>query len=167
MNLSDISSEDFGTFVHWLYFQKIELDGTSLDVNILPLARLWVLGGRFRVAKLQNKVMDKLRVLVEGVEGGTLKGFLNFCYAGKERAELRKLAADRMAWTTTLKGLEAWIFRGHLPDGMLIDIVLALKKDHVPGKPSVKFNFGEAGDYYVELKENEDETKLEVEGEGS
>jgi len=48
----------------------------------------------------------------------------------------------------------------------LIDIVLALKKDHVPGKPSVRFNFGEARDYYVGMKEKEDQTKMEVESEG-
>lgn len=158
MYLPDVLGEDFGAFVQWLYEQRIELDTSNRDANILPLARLWILAQRFKIGKLQNKVMDKLRPLTEAAEKDVLKGFLSFVYEGtQDNVELRRLAADRMAWATTQQGLGAWVKGGHLPVEMLGDIVLALKRDHVPGKTTVKHYFGEAREYYVDLAEGKRE----------
>lgn len=39
MQLADLSSEDFGAFVQWLYTQRVEVD-TNLDSNLIPLAHM-------------------------------------------------------------------------------------------------------------------------------
>lgn len=155
MYLPDVSSDDFGVCVKWIYDQHIELDPLDHDPKIMIFARLWNLAKRFRISKLQNKIMDKLRALVEEAEKDVLKAFLDFVYKGtQDNAELRRLAADRMAWGTTQQCLGAWIKGGHLPVEMLEDIVLALKKDHIPGKPTVRHHFRDASEYYVDLAES-------------
>jgi hypothetical protein len=94
--------------------------------------------------------MDKLRVLVEFAEKQNLKDFLHYAYKSKEKSPLKRLAADRMAWKTTQQALGAWI--DHLPEGMLVDIVMSLKKEHVRGKPNENKGMGDAREYYVEAK---------------
>jgi hypothetical protein len=90
--------------------------------------------------------------LVEFAEKQNLKDFLHYAYDTKEKSPLKRLAADRMAWTTTAQALGAWIENEHLPEGMLIDIVMSLKKDHVHGKVAGNKAFGDAKEYYVEAK---------------
>jgi hypothetical protein len=94
--------------------------------------------------------MDNLRILVEFAEEQNLKDFLHYAYAyeGKEKSPLKRLAADRMAWKTTRQALAAWI--DHLPEGMLVDIVMSLKKEHVRGTPNGGKGMGDAREYYVE-----------------
>lgn len=96
--------------------------------------------------------MNQLRILVEFAGKLNLKDFLHYAYAceGKENSPLKRLAADRMAWKTTRQALAAWIH--HLPEGMLVDIVMSLKKEHVQGKPSEWKGMGDAREYYVEAK---------------
>ena len=105
---------NFGLFVHWLYTQKVDLDTKGSDA-VLPLAKLWTFAERFQAIKLQNEIMDKLRILVEFAEKQILKDFLHYAYESKEKSPLKRLAADRMAWKTTQQALAAWI--DHLPDG--------------------------------------------------
>ena len=94
--------------------------------------------------------MDKLRVLVEFAEKQNLKDFLHYAYKSKDKGPLKRLAADRMAWCTTAQALGAWI--EHLPEGMLVDIVMSLKKDHVRGKANENKGLDDAKEYYVEAK---------------
>jgi hypothetical protein len=152
MTLPDIDADSFGILVHWFYTQQIDLDSKDRDANILPLAKLWSLAERCLITKLQNSIMDRLRLLVEFAEKQNLKDFLHYAYETKEKSPLKRLAADRMAWTTTAQALGAWIENEHLPEGMLIDIVMSLKKDHVHGKVAGNKAFGDAKEYYVEAK---------------
>jgi hypothetical protein len=115
---------------------------------VLPLAKLWTFAEHFQAVKLQNEIMDKLRILVEFAEKQNLKDFLHYAYESKEKSPLKRLAADRMAWKTTQQALAAWI--DHLPDGMLVDTVMSLKKEHVRGKPNEGKGMGDAKEYYVE-----------------
>ncbi|KAL2066893.1 hypothetical protein VTL71DRAFT_1317 [Oculimacula yallundae] len=158
MNLPDVDSDIFGILVEWFYTQRIDLDPTDRDSNVLFLAKLWSLAQRFAMPSLQNKVMDGLRPLVECVESEGLKGFLQYAYEsknGKSRLILRKLAADRMAWSTSAKGLLAWMEGGFLPQALVIDIVMSLKVDHAVGvEPKMKFgSFPSAKDYYVVIED--------------
>ena len=150
MTLPDVDLDSFGLLVHWLYTQQIDIDSKDGGANVLPMAKLWTLAERFLITKLQNKIMDKLRVLVEFAEKQNLKDFLHYAYEAKEKSPLKQLAADRMAWKTTQQALGAWI--DHLPDGMLVDIVMSLKKEHVRGKPNESKGMGDAKEYYVEAK---------------
>lgn len=115
---------------------------------MLLLAQLWTLAERFQATKLQNSIMDQLRILVEFAEKQNLKDFLHYAYEVKEKSALKRLAADRMAWKTTKQAFAAWI--DHLPEGMLVDIVMSLKKEHVRGNPSEGKGMGDAREYYVE-----------------
>ncbi|PVH78376.1 hypothetical protein DL98DRAFT_590496 [Cadophora sp. DSE1049] len=49
------------------------------------------------------------------------------------------------------EGLHVWMSDGHLPERLLIDIIMSLQKDHVHGlEPTMKFGtFGSAKEYYV------------------
>lgn len=149
MTLPDVDLNNFGLFVHWLYTQKIDLNTQNSDA-VLPLAQLWTLAERFQAIKLQNSIMDHLRILVEFAEKHNLKDFLHYAYESKETNPLKRLAAYRMAWKTTKQALAAWI--DHLPEGVLVDIVMSLKKEHVRGKPSEGKGMGDAREYYVEAK---------------
>ena len=152
INLPDVDSDTFGILVEWFYTQKIDLDPKDRDGNVVLLATVWMLAQRFEMPGLQNKIMDGLRPLVECTEGEGLKSFLHYAYDScKKPTMLKKLAADRMAWATSAKGLNVWMAGGHLPDGLLMDIVMSLKKDHVHGlEPTMKFGtFGSAREYYV------------------
>lgn len=105
---------------------------------------------------LQNKLMEALWPLVKSTEGDHLRDFLHYAYEDEDdRKELKRLAADRMAWTTSASSLNVWIAGGHLPEGMLLDILASLKKDHVHGMvPTRNFDdLGTAKDYYVEAME--------------
>ncbi|PMD48951.1 hypothetical protein L207DRAFT_595480 [Hyaloscypha variabilis F] len=150
MTLPDVDLDGFGLLVHWFYTQQIDLDPKDRDSNVLPLAKLWTLAERLLITKLQNNIMDKLRVSVEFAEKQNLKDFLHYAYALKDKSPLKRLAADRMAWCTTAQALGAWI--EHLPEGMLVDIVMSLKKDHVRGKANENKGLGDAKEYYVEVK---------------
>jgi hypothetical protein len=150
MTLPDVDLDGFGLLVHWFYTQQIDLDPKDRDSYVLPLAKLWTLAERLLITKLQNIIMDKLRVLVEFAEKQNLKDFLHYAYTLKDKSPLKRLAADRMAWCTTPQALGAWI--EHLPEGMLVDIVMSLKKDHVRGKANENKGLGDAKEYYVEVK---------------
>lgn len=151
MSLPDIEIDNFGLLVHWFYTQQIDLDPKDRDANVLPLAKLWTISKRFMISKLQNNIMDKLRVMVEFAEKQSLKDFLHYAYESKEMSPLKRLAADRMAWCTSAQALGSWI--EHLPEGMLVDIVMSLKKEHVRGKANENKGLCDAKEYYVELEE--------------
>ncbi|KAJ5047217.1 uncharacterized protein L3040_003058 [Drepanopeziza brunnea f. sp. 'multigermtubi'] len=156
MRLDDVNSETFGLLVDYLYTQQIDVDPKDYDGNIIPLAQLWVIAGRFFMPALQNKIMNELRTMVEWAEEEGLRKFMHFAYeASVERTPLKSLATDMMAWMTPAAGLQIWITKGYLPDGMMADIIMSLKKDHIFGaKPTRKFGvLGRAKEYYVRVGE--------------
>ncbi|KAK0104897.1 hypothetical protein ONS95_005162 [Cadophora gregata] len=151
ITIPEVNSDTFGILVEWLYTQKIDIDLKDHDGNILLLSQLWTLAQRFGVPNLQNNIMDGLRPLVECTEGEALKNFLHYAYEAKGTTMLQRLATDRMAWATSANRLEVWMSGGHLPQALLVDIIMSLKKDHVHGlEPTMKFgSFGSAKEYYV------------------
>jgi hypothetical protein len=50
------------------------------------------------------------------------------------------------------QALGVWIKEGHLPKGMLVNIMLSLKREHVHRKTKNCRGFGAARDYYIEIK---------------
>jgi hypothetical protein len=50
-------------------------------------------------------------------------------------------------------GVGVWIKAGHLPEGMLVDVVLSLKREHVHGKTKVSRGLGAARECYVDVGE--------------
>ncbi|KAG4429675.1 hypothetical protein IFR05_014846 [Cadophora sp. M221] len=152
MNLSDFDSDIFGILVEWFYTQKIDIDPKDSDENVLFLAKFWMLAQRFVMPSLQNNIMDGLQPLIECTEGEGLRGFLHYVYESSDSPTiLKRLAADRMAWATSAKGLNVCMSGGHLPEALLMDIIMSLKRDHVHIlELSMKFGtFGSAKEYFV------------------
>ncbi len=138
MTLPDICPDTFGLITHWLYTHQLDLIPQEQAANVIPLTKLWCLAAKFRIAKLQNKIMSWLQPLTEGIQGDALKEFLCFVYeadgVNTEKEKLKKLAIDRMAWGTTAKTLGVWIQGGFLPEGMVLDVLVALKGDRDGGQ---------------------------------
>ncbi|CZR61820.1 uncharacterized protein PAC_11717 [Phialocephala subalpina] len=153
ITLPSICQETFRLITHWLYTQQLDLIPQEQALSVIPLAKLWCLAAKFRIAKLQNKVMSWLQPLTEGIQGEALKEFLCFVYeeddggVGEEKEKLKKLAVDRMAWGTSAKTLGVWIQGGFLPEGMVVDVLMALKGDRDGGQCQ---RLG-AKDYYVPI----------------
>jgi len=51
MRLEDVEIPIFGMLLHWMYFHEIE---DKNEEDVMGLAKLWVLGGRFLVPEMQN-----------------------------------------------------------------------------------------------------------------
>lgn len=82
----------FGLFVHWLYFQKIESDSF---IDILVLAKLWVLAGRCLMPRLQNEVLRELVLWIRGpllYHRSTI--IYRFAVHDSSSRELNRLAID-------------------------------------------------------------------------
>ena len=58
-----------------------------------------------------------------------------------------------MAWMTTAQALGVWIKERYLTEGMLVDVVLSLKREHVHGKTKVSRGGGATREYYVDVGE--------------
>ncbi|KAF8852838.1 hypothetical protein BDZ45DRAFT_762900 [Acephala macrosclerotiorum] len=154
ISLPGICPETFGLVTHWLYTQQLDLIPQEQALNVIPLAKLWCLAAKFRIAKLQNKVMSWLHPLTEGIQGDELKEFLCFVYEedegiGEGKEKLKKLVVDRMAWGTTAKTLGVWIQGGYLLEGMVVDVLMALKGDR-DGSQGQGARLG-VRDYYVSV----------------
>lgn len=62
MTLEDVGVETFNLLVNWLYTQKVEHAEKKIEhVELYELCKLWSLGERFLMPKLQN---DAMRVMV-------------------------------------------------------------------------------------------------------
>lgn len=96
MTLEDVEIETFGLFVHWLYFQKVEMGSF---VRIQALARLWVLAGRCLISRLQNEVMSVLVRYLQGPfwfhRSTILYSFAVYAYDSNNN-ELKMLAIDAL-----------------------------------------------------------------------
>ncbi|KAE8445851.1 hypothetical protein EG329_012774 [Mollisiaceae sp. DMI_Dod_QoI] len=165
ITLPDVCPDTFGLITHWLYTQQLDLIPQEQATNVIPLAKLWCLAAKFRIAKLQNKIMSWLQPVTEGLQGDALKVFLCFVYEedgeNTEKEKLKKLAVDRMAWGTTAKTLGVWIQGGFLPAGMILDVLVALKGDRDGGQgQGTKLG---AREYYVSVDEEGAITKVEDE----
>lgn len=136
------------------------------SANIIPLARLWCLAAKFRIAKLQNKIISWLQPLTEAIQGDALKEFLCFAYDDEDgmvetsKEKLKKLAVDRMAWGTSAKALGVWLQGGFIPSEMVVDVLLALKGEQDASKQGTRLS---ARDYYVPVDGEGGVAKVEEE----
>ena len=149
VHLEEVPVEDFQRFMHWLYTSRIEQVNPVLGADLIPLARLWSLSEFLKVPALQNQVISLLQSLLSTSPPDQLaiKEFLVYAYGGKwgERAQLKGLAVDYVAWKTTPEELDA--SAGQLPARLSMDVLMRLKEGHEPGNPACLLRGG--SDYYV------------------
>ncbi|KAE9376493.1 hypothetical protein N431DRAFT_332001, partial [Stipitochalara longipes BDJ] len=76
MSLYEIDPEIFGMFVSWIYQRKLPTHTAKFeDVNLIHLAKLWILGERFLAPALQNNAICRMHTIVNE---GRLEGFQEF-----------------------------------------------------------------------------------------
>jgi len=155
MVLDDVSSEDFGTIVHWLYTKQIE---STLDApnHILTLAKLWTLANRFTILELLRYIMEELIKLVQAEHGrgASLKSLIDYAYETKADTMLKKLIIDKLSCEVAPEILKTMKEDGLLPVEVWADIALALAS-HMDSVP-VKYMrvWGKVEDYMVQPGED-------------
>jgi hypothetical protein len=131
MTLYEVDPEVFGMFVYWIYNRKLPntTEGSEL-VNLLHLAKLWVLGDRFLIPSLQNKAIFRIHTIIN--EGRVCKfmEFMNLAYNYREgHNQLAKMAAWTIAWGH--KDFFDGVYKqGGFPAAMAIDVMTVLKEHH-------------------------------------
>lgn len=76
MRLNNVNEKIFGKVVHWMYEKEIE-NGTELD--LLSLAKLWTIAGRFLIPALQNMAISTIYKKLEiSVEDSLFQEFVEY-----------------------------------------------------------------------------------------
>jgi hypothetical protein len=145
MEFDDVDVTAFGILSGWLYTQKIE-DSEGELPDLTTLGRLWILGDRFLIPKLQNIAMDAI---------------YNKLYKGEH---IEKFCKDASQFISTGNPLiEAIVdvmvlanptyFGLHfplIPSPIAAKIALALKKDQTNERRTSLLQAKKTGkDYYV------------------
>jgi hypothetical protein len=131
MSLYEIDPEVFGIFVYWLYHRKIPTQTARLaDIDLVHLAKLWILGDRFLVPALQNNAICRMHTIIGE---GRLEGFqelITIAYNYREgHNEMTKLAF----WTVVTEDQAFFdkIWQGSgFPPAMALEVMKVLKTHH-------------------------------------
>jgi hypothetical protein len=134
----DIPVDIFGLFVHWLYTRQLCHPGLEpQNLELMELAQLWTLAGRFLVPKLQNEVMLKFFHFIRGVNIPDALEILEYIYETEEDTMLKLVALDQVVLWNQKNGGDAFCapVLDSLPRGMLLDLSkLLLKRDRGESK---------------------------------
>jgi hypothetical protein len=144
MTLTDVETQPFGLLIHWMYQQEIE-GGKGGD--IVQLAKLWLLGERFLIPKLQNEAMELLYEMIEPISTPQMQELLTLVYETKVDFPLKKIVMQRFIRLPP-GNLQQWF--KFFPAGMLEDITMAFA-NHVDALPvGYKIFKGPLEKYHVE-----------------
>ncbi|KAN0116934.1 hypothetical protein V8E51_002911 [Hyaloscypha variabilis] len=138
MSLYEIDPEVFGIFVYWLYHRKLPTHTARLGhVDLVHLAKLWILGDRFLAPALQNNAICRMHTIIGE---GRLEGFeelVTMAYNYREgHNEMTKLAV----WTVVTEDQAFFdkIWQGSgFPPAMALEVMKVLKT-HYEGLPLVR-----------------------------
>jgi hypothetical protein len=147
MSMDDVDPEVFGTLVHYIYTQRIYLTDDevedikaednadikdSIAERVSMLSDLWSLAGVCMMKDLQNDTMKMLFPLFSDLDGKDLRDIAVRIYNGNvEMTQLKKAVVEKVAFGLDEDELSEWMAghrREQLPDGMLVDLVMALKR---------------------------------------
>jgi len=105
MRLEDVEIPIFSMLLHWMYFHEIE---DKNEEDVMGLAKLWVLGGRFLVPEVQNAAMALILDTIPGLYDDKIKELVIFASESQRRYPLRKLAIDLLSWGRIYGDFETW-----------------------------------------------------------
>lgn len=157
MRLEDVSGEDFGKLVHWLYTKQIEEATPEEEIEtcaeLLSLAKLWTLGERFLIVEFQNQVMRRIVHLVKAEKKvSDLRELFSYAYEARAETPLKRLVVDKLAWDVEPDVLKAIKSDGVVPADMWPDITMVLSKHYWHLMPAEYVNkWGNMQDYLVNL----------------
>ena len=140
MRLEDIEAKPFGMLVHWLHTQSLSdcVKETDESTKLLLLAKLWTLAGRCLIPALQDLTSNWVRGLVVMCAGDEprFRDFIHYAYETKEEnTALKRIAADKLALQVEMT-VFGEVLRD-LPEGMLMDVTMALKRKVLPSAKSM------------------------------
>lgn len=80
MELNDVDPKVFGILANWLYSQEVT-DAEKKTPDLVTCAKLWILGDRFLMRKLQNDAMRQIYGVLSSVRGKKVPAieFGGFC----------------------------------------------------------------------------------------
>jgi hypothetical protein len=124
---NDIPVGAFGIFVNWLYHQTIQ-DAFCQIPDLLTLARVWVLGKRFSVPKLQNAAIYQIRSRLSSGPGPYFGEFMNLAYegGGNVYVPLARMAVHYMVMTRDKGFFRSCLSK--MPAAMMITVLKDLKE---------------------------------------
>jgi hypothetical protein len=123
--------EAFGTFVDWIYSQKIaDADGTAVP-NIHELVYLYIVAGQLLVPKLQNSIIDLIVEVVSETNALPAAVFHHLYQETTESSPLRRIFVDLYVQYMGKIEVEAFF-----PREMLVDIVNASKSSTTASRRS-------------------------------
>jgi hypothetical protein len=137
MTLEDVDGNTFGLFVNWLYTQKVCHAGSEpKKLEVMEMAMLWTLAGRFIIPKLQNQSMLDLQCAMG--DGDWNKSLLVYKYAYEvEEATKLKVAAvqDLLEYIGNAEYEKIGNHVQDIPHNMLVDFtkILLKKWEYRPG----------------------------------
>ncbi|CAL3963575.1 unnamed protein product [Diplocarpon coronariae] len=110
--------------------------------NVMTHAERWALAERLLIPELQRMTMDGPRPLVGMAGSENWSTLRHSAYESSlEQTVLDLLAAGRLAWIISFLALQVWMTGRHLPEGVVGDVLMGLKKHHVHGLELTR-NFG-------------------------
>jgi hypothetical protein len=155
MTLEDVDGNIFGLFVNWLYTQKVCHPGSEPEkLEVMEMAMLWTLAGRFMIPKLQNQIMPDLEfALADGIWPEVLPVY-KYAYEVEEATKLKLAAAQDLLVFIKNSGYNTvGNHVQYLPHNMLVDFTkILLMKSKV--SPS---NFVLEGLMVEEIKAEKDD----------
>lgn len=120
ITLEDVSTSEFELLTHWVYSQSF----TGKEFDSTDMARLWDLGGRLGMPRLQNAVMSVLLKIMQNVQGEPRESFIRYFCQEESDTKLKKLTLQALA-SASLHNLEQ--LAEHCPRQLLVDVMLKLK----------------------------------------
>lgn len=132
MEMEDVSCSVFGLLVHWLYTTTIEFEPDDEESSqVTLLGDLWKLAELCQIKSLQNEVMAMLYPRVGFADVDGLRGLVLGAYAsggplGKDL--MKRMLVDKVAMGSSEKELAGWMQAGGIPEGMVVDVMMTLKK---------------------------------------
>jgi hypothetical protein len=92
MELNDVDPQVFGILANWLYSQE-GADAEKKTPDLVACAKLWILGDRFLMRKLQNDTMKKIYAVL--VSARAKRAWLSNSANSAESQQIRSLMTIR------------------------------------------------------------------------
>ena len=155
MTLEDVDGNTFGLFVNWLYTQKVCHPGSKPEkLEVMEMAMLWTLAGRFMIPKLQNQIMPDIELAMADGEWNIIFPVYKYAYEVEEATKLKVAAVqDLLVYIKNCGHENMGKHVQDLPHNMLVDFTkILLMKSKV--RPS---NFKFEGLMVEEIKAEKDD----------
>lgn len=144
MMFPDCAFDTFGSFVDWIYSQRIQ-DGNGDALPIQELVSLWHLADRCIVHKLQNEVLDRINEAFSIDDDKVTVQIFQHLYSDKfaPSSPFRRLLVDLIV--SFLGQLE---FTDEYPKEFLLDVINAAAE--IQTRKGTKFGREKMKRYYVD-----------------